>query len=183
MKKPFTNYANRGAKLELMVDMTNNLLLNKRVADIRKVPTPIKILNIKGSRVTGALEKPSWVDYAGVLEGRSLIFDAKETTLKRFPLKNLQEHQYELLKSWHLNGAYAFILVAFWTSKNEPDVYIVPFDVLKGAWDGMYTGGSKSISMQQFKDDCIKVSSGNGYPLDYIKAIREDVRWLNSRIK
>src|SRR5690625_4335626 len=154
-------------KLEVMIDMTNNLLINKGVADIRKVPSPVKIMDIKGNRVIGCLDTPTWVDYSGVCNGRSIIFDAKETKIERFPLKNIRDHQYELLKSWNRSGAYAFLLVAFWLGANEPEAYILPFRVLEKAWDGMMTGGRKSIPIKQFREECIKVKSANGYPLDY----------------
>lgn len=168
-------------KLEVMIDMTNNLLINKGAADVRKVPTPVKIMDIKGNRVIGYLDTPTWVDYSGVLDGRALIFDAKETSTKNFPLKNLKDHQYELLKSWNRSGAYAFLLVAFWTGANEPEAYILPFSILEKAWDEMMAGGRKSIPIKTFKELCPEVKSRNGYPLDYISAIKEDERWLIKR--
>ena len=118
-------HGNRGMRLEVIVDMTNNLLVNKGAADIRKVPTPIKVLKKTGNRIIGSLERAKWVDYSGVCEGRAIIFDAKETELKRFPLQNIRDHQYELLKSWNRSGAYAFLLVAFWSGASQPDTEIL----------------------------------------------------------
>ncbi|MGG0669849.1 Holliday junction resolvase RecU [Lederbergia citrisecunda] len=106
MKKTYSrSHANRGAVLERLIDMTNNQYRNKGVADIRKVPTPVQITGNKAGKVTGYTQKGEWVDYVGIIESRTIVFDAKETSERtNFPLKNISEHQYELLKSWHQKG-------------------------------------------------------------------------------
>lgn len=162
---------NRGKKLEIMLDMTNNLLRNKGIADIRKIPTPIKIQKVIGKKVNGYLDTANWVDYSGVYKGKALIFDAKETTTKNFPLKNLKEHQFSLLKSWHVNGAYAFLIVAFWNGGNEPNAFILPFEILEDVWMKARLGGRKSIPLKTFEEQCTKIKSNNGYPLDYISGL------------
>lgn len=115
MKKTYSrSHANRGAVLERLIDMTNNQYRNKGVADIRKVPTPVQITGNKAGKVTSYTQKGEWVDYVGIIESRTIVFDAKETSERtKFPLKNISEHQYELLKSWHQKGAHAFLLVSF----------------------------------------------------------------------
>lgn len=165
-------HGNRGKKLEILIDMTNTLLRNKKVADVRKIPTPIKISKVTGNRVIGHLDTTKWVDYSGVYRGKALIFDAKETTTKNFPLSNLKEHQYELLKSWNMCGAYAFLIVAFWHGANEPEAYVLPFPILAEAWKKMSKGGRKSIPIKDFQEKCIRVKSGNGYPIDYISGLK-----------
>lgn len=50
------SHANRGAKLEMLVEMTNNQYRNAWLADIRKVPTPVKILKTEGNKVSGHLD-------------------------------------------------------------------------------------------------------------------------------
>lgn len=58
MRKTYSrSHANRGAQLERLVDMTNNQYRNKGVADIRKVPTPVKITGHQGNKVTGHTQK------------------------------------------------------------------------------------------------------------------------------
>ena len=67
MKNMKTHYsrshANRGLKLEMLVEMTNNQYRNAWLADIRKVPTPVKILKTEGNKVSGHLDTETWVDY------------------------------------------------------------------------------------------------------------------------
>lgn len=71
-------HANRGKFLERVIDMANTKYRNAGLADIRKIPTPVQITKDKGSQVEGRKEKPEWVDYAGVCNGRAVVFDAKE---------------------------------------------------------------------------------------------------------
>lgn len=170
------SHANRGAKLEMLVEIANNQYRNAWLADIRKVPTPVKIMKTEGNKVTGHLDTATWVDYSGIYEGCSIIFDAKESTLKRFPLKNITSHQYQLLKSWHKHGAVAFLLVAFWLEgKNEPEIYVLRFEQLEAAYENQDDGrGSKSISLDFFRNNCERVKSQNGIPVDYLAALKLD---------
>ncbi|MEK3886893.1 Holliday junction resolvase RecU [Bacillus sp. FSL K6-3431] len=120
------------AGLERLVDMVNTQYRNKGVADIHKIPTPVKIMGNKGGQVTEFVTKGEWVDYVGVHDGKTIIFDVKETNeTTRFPLQNISDHQYELLKSWHEKGARAFLLISF--TKKQYETYLLPFWQLKAA--------------------------------------------------
>lgn len=93
-RKSFSpTHANRGSGLERLVDMANMQYKNKGIADIRKIPTPVKITsNVKG-RISGHVTTEELVDYFGVKDGRAIVFDAKETNITTiFPLKNIHEH-------------------------------------------------------------------------------------------
>ncbi|WP_313893880.1 Holliday junction resolvase RecU [Psychrobacillus sp.] len=170
-RKSFSpTHANRGAGLERLVDMTNMQYRNKGVADIRKVPTPVQISNNIKGKVTGYTTKGEWVDYVGIYAGHSIIFDAKETNLTtNFPLKNIHDHQFNLLESWHEKGARAFLLVSF--TKKQYETYLLPFRLLKEAWTGYKVDGRKSIPYEQFRLNCEQVKSENGYVLHYLKHI------------
>lgn len=167
MRKPYSrSHANRGAVLEQMIDMTNNQYRNKGVADIRKIPTPIKILKHHGKTITGHTQKGEWVDYSGVYDSRAIIFDAKETSNSTsFPLNNISLHQYELLKSWHQKGARSFLLVSF-TKLGE--IYLLPFPLLETYWEGAQKGSRKSIPYDYFRTSCSLIESKNGVILDYL---------------
>lgn len=159
-------HANRGAVLERMIDMTNQQYRNKGVADIRKIPTPVQITGNNRGKITGYTTKGEWVDYSGVHDGRAIIFDAKETSVKTsFPLDNISARQYELLKSWHQKGAQAFLLVSF-TKLDE--VYLLHFPLLEMYWEDAQKGGRKSIPYQEFVMECEQVKSKQGYVLDYL---------------
>ncbi|GAB0168187.1 hypothetical protein LSPCS325_16240 [Lysinibacillus sp. CTST325] len=127
----------------------------------------------KGQQVEGRKEKPEWVEYAGVCNGRAVVFDAKETAGKSFPLKNLHEHQYELLHSWYEKGAISFLLVYF----NELDKYYrLPFPTLQAAWVGAKRGERKSIPLATFEENANEVTSMDGYTLHYLLPFIES-RW------
>ena len=168
MRKTYSrSHANRGAVLEKLVDMANQQYRNKGVADIRKIPTPVQILKHHGRTVTGYTQKGEWVDYVGVHDGRTIVFDAKETSSKTsFPLDNISGHQYELLKSWHLKGAHSFLLVSF-TKLDE--VYLLPMKLLQLYWEDARKGGRKSIPHETFVIECELVKSEKGYVLHYLK--------------
>lgn len=167
MRKPYSrSHANRGAVLERLIDMTNKQYQNKGVADIRKVPTPVKIMKQHGKTITGYTQKGEWVDYSGVYDSRAIIFDAKETSNRTsFPLNNISSHQYELLKSWHHKGARSFLLVSF-TKLDE--IYLLCFPLLEMYWEDAQRGGRKSIPHHSFLMQCELVKSNRGYVLDYL---------------
>lgn len=159
-------HANRGAVLERMIDMTNQQYRNKGVADIRKIPTPVKIMSNNRGQVKGYTQKGELVDYFGVADGRAIAFDAKQTNERTsFPLKNVSEHQYELLKSWHQKGAQAFLIVSF---AKLDEIYLLPFKVLETYWEDAQKNGRKSIPYQTFLMQCEMVESKRGYVLDYL---------------
>lgn len=163
------SHANRGAVLERLIDMSNKQYSNKGIADIRKIPTPVQIQSNNRGRVTGYVTKGEWVDYAGVWNGRAVVFDAKETSSKTsFPLDNISTHQYELLKSWREKGAKAFLVVAF-TKHNE--VYLLTAQLLESYWEAAEKGGRKSIPYKDFIMECELIKSENGYALHYLKHV------------
>ena len=72
------SHANRGKVFENLIDGTNNQYRNNNFADVRKVPTPVKISEVKGKDVEGKFGSATWVDYSGVYKGQAILFDAKE---------------------------------------------------------------------------------------------------------
>jgi len=162
------SYANRGMHLERILEMANRKYRNAGVADIQKLPTPVKIMKVTGSKVEGVRTKGHLVDYVGIYNGVPLIFDAKETKDTRFPLQNIELHQYNLLKSWSEKGAVAFLIVHF--TKYDKYFYL-PFASLKWAFERAEKGGRKSIGYEEFETCAQEVKSKDGYVLHYLEAI------------
>lgn len=163
--------ANLGKQLERLLDMTHLQYRNKGVADIRKVPTPVQITNSNRGKITGYVTQGEWVDYVGIYNGRTIVFDAKETRLKNFPFDSLQDHQYELLKSWHEKGAVAFLVVDF--TKLHEEIYLLPFKILQEYWEACQAGGRKSIPHSAFVERCDLIKSEGGVVLHYLKHIKK----------
>lgn len=170
MSKAYSHtHANRGAVLERLIDMTNKQYQNKGFADIRKIPTPVQIQSNSKGKVTGYITKGEWVDYSGVWNGKAVVFDAKETSITTsFPLDNISEHQYKLLKSWREKGALSFLLVSF-TKLNE--IYLLPAKLLETYWENASKGGRKSIPYKDFVMECKLVVPERGYVLHYLKSV------------
>ncbi|BDH60121.1 hypothetical protein MTP04_02510 [Lysinibacillus sp. PLM2] len=162
------SYANRGMHLERILEMANNKYRNSGIADIQKLPTPVKIMKVTGSKVEGVRTKGHLVDYVGIYNGTPIIFDAKETKETRFPLQNIERHQFNLLKSWSEKGAVAFLIVYF--AKYDKYFYL-PFASLKWAFERAEKGGRKSIAYEEFESLGQEVRSKNGYVLHYLEAI------------
>lgn len=164
--------AKRGSKLEMLIDMVNNEYRNKGMADVRKVPPPLKVGKVMGKSVNAYLDKATWLDYTGVYLGHSLIFDAKETQVERFPLDNLADHQYATMKSWDKHSGIAFLIVAFWLKgKNEPEIYYLSYKQLASFWEYRNTGGSQSIPIKYFREQCVRIECRNGFTLHYLYAL------------
>jgi len=167
------NYANRGQGLEDEIELTNQEYLRHGLALVQKVPTPIKQISpIKRGKFTAVYEKKSTVDYIGIYNGISLAFDAKETQVEtRFDLSNVKEHQYLHLTSWHCNKGLGFLVVRFATLG---ETYYLPYEVLDEYWQGMLTGGRKSIPYDVIAKPEYEIKQGKGMALvDYLSVIKE----------
>jgi recombination protein U len=165
--------ANRGMAFEQLIDYTNKLYEQKGIALINKRPTPVKILcrNSKGM-IHGYLEKPSTVDYDGIYNGKSIVFEAKSTKeFNRFDLKNIHDHQFEYLAKCHKLGAISFLLVEFVSHRTT---YLMPFETLECYWTRKLEGGrgTQSISIEEFDVHTWQVSAGQ-VPIDYLKIVNE----------
>lgn len=163
-KKKSSSHANRGMGLESKIDKVNEQYKYYGIADVRKIPTPIKITKHRGGMITGFTMKGEWVDYVGVTFGTIIVFDAKETSLKNLPLANIHDHQYELLESWYQYGADSFLVVYF---KEENKYFKLPFVELEKAWNRMLNGGRKSIPLKEFYEYAEEIPMVKGY-LDYL---------------
>ena len=165
-------YANRGRRLEDLIDIANKQYHNLGLARIDKVATPIRILNIKGNRVSGFLEQKSTVDYIGTANGRIVVFDAKQTKGNRFPLSNVAEHQMDYMGEIDKLGGIAFIIVEF-TDINK--IYRLEYERLKDYW-GIWQNnkgkrGYASIPLEEFSLKRKELRQRRGIALDYLEGV------------
>lgn len=163
------NYANRGMGFETLIDHSNAMYKSKGIALIHKRPTPVKILgrNSKGM-VHGFVEKASTVDYDGVYMGKPIAFEAKSTKeLRRFDLKNVQDHQVKHLAEFDKHNGISFILVEFVAHRT---VYLLPYETFEHYWHKAQRGGRKSIPIDDFGIYAYPVESGR-VPIDYLAVV------------
>lgn len=166
-KKPKSNLANRGKRLEQLAEAACRYYYLRNHAAIDKIPTPMKIVYINGQR-TPVFDKKSTVDFVGTIAGgRSIAFDCKSTELEtRYPLMDkVEEHQWLYLLTVYELGGLAFLLIEF-TAHNQI-FYLSIDEALK--WRRIAEeGGRKSIPYEAFKHEIKPGKSGN--PLDFLKA-------------
>ncbi|MEE6134580.1 Holliday junction resolvase RecU [Priestia sp. GS2] len=167
--------ANRGMELENYILQANARYKLRGIASIDKIATPVKVIKLattglkKGRIIDGYFEEKSTVDFIGIARGKTIAFDAKETENKHsFPLKNLKEHQFEVLRDKHIHAGISFLLIRF---KAHHEIYILLFEDLEKFWKEAEKGGSKSIPYQFFKEKCISCQAGRNVPIDYLAAL------------
>ena len=161
----------RGSTLEDIINYTNDMYRNKKLALIQKIPTPIKPIEIDkvNHHITLAyFDQKSTVDYIGVVQGIPVCFDAKECNVSTFPLQNIHEHQIKFMQEFEEQDGISFILIYF-TQFHE--IYFVPFDELKQFWDRGHNGGRKSFTYNEL-DKSYRVNVTGGTYINYLKQIQ-----------
>ena len=164
----------RGSTLEDLINHTNDLYREKKLALIQKIPTPITPIEIdKSSRhITLAyFDQKSTVDYIGAVQGIPVCFDAKECAVKTFPLQNIHPHQIGFMREFEKQGGIAFIILYF-TGLDE--IYYLPFEQIEGYWKRMEEGGRKSFTYDEV-DKSWRVRSHAGFLVHYLEEIQKDL--------
>lgn len=112
-------YSNRGMNLEADLNATCLYYLETNKAVIYKKPTPITINKVDYISRTNAVIKeahfntPSTTDYNGIYKGKYVDFEAKETKLNSFPIRNIHNHQIRHLQKVVEHGGIGFLIIRF----------------------------------------------------------------------
>lgn len=164
----------RGSTLEDMINHTNEIYREKKLALIQKIPTPITPITIEKStrHITLAyFDQKSTVDYIGAVQGIPVCFDAKECAVKTFPLQNVHEHQIQFMKEFEEQGGIAFIILHF-TALDE--MYYMPFRDLEKFWKRMEAGGRKSFTYDEI-DKTYQIRASRDILVHYLETIQKDL--------
>ena len=164
----------RGSTLEDMINHTNEIYREKKLALIQKIPTPITPITIEKStrHITLAyFDQKSTVDYIGAVQGIPVCFDAKECAVKTFPLQNVHEHQIRFMKEFEEQGGIAFIILHF-TALDE--MYYMPFRDLEKFWKRMEAGGRKSFTYDEI-DKTYQIRASRDILVHYLETIQKDL--------
>ena len=164
----------RGSTLEDLVNRTNDLYREKRLALIQKIPTPITPVRMdKESRqITLAyFEQRSTVDYIGVVQGVPVCFDAKECSTDVFPLANIHPHQVAFMEAFEQQGGAAFFLI-FFTGSN--DFYYLTLRQLLVFWRRMESGGRKSFRREELPEEYY-LPVKHGVLVPYLDGLAKDL--------
>ena len=165
----------RGSTLEDMINHSNEVYREKKLALIQKVPTPITPITIEKQtrHITLAyFDQKSTVDYIGTVQGIPVCFDAKECAVKTFPLQNVHPHQVQFMKEFEEQGGISFIIL-YWKSENE--IVYLPFEKLYEFWKRMEEGGRKSFRREEL-DEEFYLPAKSGFLVPYLEGIQKDLQ-------
>lgn len=165
------NYANRGKRLQDLIDVANKQYYYTGEGLIQFVETPMKQA-VTGGQKFWVHAKKSTVDYVGTLKGgHSIAFEAKQTKLKtRFDFSNIGWHQMEHLKQQQELGGSAFFIIEF---VEHHTIFYVDYEQIAPHYYAANRGeGPKSLRYEWFIENCPQVTQGRGVCLDYLKYVR-----------
>ena len=164
----------RGSTLEDLVNRTNAHYLDKNLALIQKIPTPITPVQIdkEHRHITLAyFEQRSTVDYIGAVQGIPVCFAAKECNVDTFPLQNIHEHQVVFMENFEKQGGIAFLLI-YYTARNL--IYYMRFEEVKKFWNRSMEGGRKSFRLEDL-DPNFYLELKHGFFIPYLDKMNQDL--------
>ncbi len=164
----------RGSTLEDLINRSNETYLEKGLALIQKVPTPITPIKIdKQSRhITLAyFEQKSTVDYIGAVQGIPVCFDAKESSADTFALQNIHEHQVKFMEAFEKQGGISF-LILYYTARNE--IFYLTYERMRKFWDRAAQGGRKSFRYEEL-DQNFQIHPSGGILVPYLETLQKDL--------
>lgn len=163
----------RGSFLEDMINKTNSIYEENKLALIQKIPTPITPvdMNEKKQITLAYFDKKSTVDYIGAVQGIPVCFDAKECRTDTFALANVHEHQIDFMRKFEEQGGVSFILINY-TERDE--FYYLRLSELNVFWERMQNGIRKSFRYDELSSDYF-IKTGNGLMIPYLEYIQKDI--------
>ncbi|MCR5054476.1 MAG: Holliday junction resolvase RecU [Lachnospiraceae bacterium] len=164
----------RGSTFEELINLTNDLYSENKLALIQKIPTPITPVNMdkaKGHITLAYFDKKSTVDYIGAAQGIPICFDAKECKEDTFPLSNIHKHQMEFMKKFEEQQGIAFFLIYF-TSRDM--FYYLRLKEAEGFMQRMEEGGRKSFRIDELTDKYF-FGPDKGVWVPYLTLINKDL--------
>ncbi|MCL2015343.1 MAG: Holliday junction resolvase RecU [Defluviitaleaceae bacterium] len=167
---PWNTHGLRGSAFEETINFTNEVYMRHELAVIQKISTPITPIEVNNKEriITKAyFGEKSTVDYIGVVQGIAVCFDAKETSYKNFPLKNIHQHQLHFMQAFTAQDGIAFLLINF---KVFSQVFFVPYQKLKTHYETAQANNRKSIPHAHFDPKFI-VKKSAGYPVHYLETL------------
>lgn len=177
------NMANKGVRLEEIVNESNEYYRVNDIAVIHKKPIPIQVVKVSYPSRNKAVIKeayykvPSTTDYNGIYKGYYVDFDCKECNgLTSFPIKNVHDHQVLHLLSIKKHKGIAFLLINL-LKFNE--YYLLDIDDFKQYWSDSKLGLKKSIPIKDIQTLGIKINIGYKPSIDYLKGVDQLIEKLN----
>ncbi len=167
-----------GMLFENQINLSNEYYLINNIANIHKKPTPIQVVKVEYPKrerakiIEAYYRTASTTDYNGIYKGKYIDFEAKETSSKLFPFKNISTHQIKHLINVREMGGIAFLIIYF---KISNEVFILDINALKD----LLNSGNKSISLTKISKIGKKVETGYTPMINYLKTV--DYLYFNKK--
>lgn len=164
----------RGSLFEDLINRSNEAYLEKGLALIQKIPTPITPIKIdkENRHITLAyFDQKSTVDYIGCVQGVPVCFDAKECTADTFALQNIHPHQMRFMEDFEKQGGVAFLLI-YYTGRDE--MFYLPFRDVQRFWERKEQGGRKSFRYEEI-DQAYLLHRGHSVLVPYLDGLKRDL--------
>lgn len=160
--------------MEDLINRTNDRYLEKGLAVIQKIPTPITPVRIdkEHRHITLAyFDQQSTVDYIGAVQGIPVCFDAKECSVDTFPLQNIHEHQVNFMNQFEKQGGISFLLINY-SARNI--LYYMRMEELNRFWERAIQGGRKSFRLDEL-DEKFFLELSRGIYVPYLEMLQKDL--------
>ena len=166
-----TSVKNRGKDLEALVIQSNHVYRMRQEAVIHQAHAEVKTIRGRKGNIVNAFHKgKAGLDFYGIADGKYVTFDTKQTAEKtRFPLGNIEHHQYNTVIETDKAGGIAFLLVRF---SYWGETYYLSAEQLRYWWTQKER---KSIPYQWFADNCKVVRGQSAAALDWLSVVREEL--------
>lgn len=164
----------RGSLFEDLINRSNEMYLEKGLALIQKIPTPITPIRIDKEQrhITLAyFDQKSTVDYIGCVQGVPVCFDAKECTTDTFALQNIHPHQVRFMEEFEKQGGVAFLLI-YYTGRDE--MFYLPYRDVRRFWERKEKGGRKSFRYEEL-DQSYLLTRAHGVLVPYLEGLKRDL--------
>lgn len=164
----------RGSYLEDLINRSNEIYLEKQLALIQKIPTPITPIRIdkENHQITLAyFEQKSTVDYIGTVQGVPVCFDAKECSSDTFALQNIHPHQVKFMEDFEKQGGVSFLII-YYSSRDE--MFYLPFKDMKAFWERKEQGGRKSFRYEELNQD-FRLYRNQSVLVPYLEGLKKDL--------
>ena len=140
-----SSHSNRGMGLEKMIALFGARYMASGKAYLIKHEPPVKhIKSLKFGQFVAVRQAKGQPDYMILVNGRAILFDAKEFGGSRFPFSSLHRHQFDALMSFERNGGYSAL---FLRATDHNGYFVLPLSAFKLQfmdWDRCRQVGEKS---------------------------------------
>lgn len=132
-----------GEQFETLISHACDYYRNAKIADVTKTPEPMRVIRPLGEgQYVACFDKKAQPDYKGTLKGgRSVIFEAKHTTMDKMEQTRVTPKQTAMLDRYDELGAECFVIIGFGMKK----FFRIPWEI----WSNMQAAFRRKFIMAE----------------------------------